>query len=846
MTPEQEAAILRAKQAAAIKRTQEKMSQAPAPDRSMKDALYDNLIGDPNDGVQSYGESLGTWLNRGGETMTMGIVGDEASAAATGMLPGRTYESELARYRGNEENMSGLGQFSADLTGSIVPAFLGVGLASGAGSLAGAVGRGAAVGGGMGAVQGFAEGEGGLGNRMLGSAVGGGIGGLLGGAIPLAGAGIQRAWRAGSDAMRGGRVGSQIGAELGISPNAGRVIGDMLTPDDPAAMRAALDLAGPNAMLADASTTATGMLDATMRSPTPGARLAGERVTARAGQAGQDIVDALNGGTPIRSMDPQANIDAIRQGSAPARKMAYDAAYGNEIDWRSPAGEQLRGLIESTPDDILRRAQAERAIWPKSSPSVPDSAYANEFADTVKMADGAPSWMASELDDVNAFFAEYNKASGKMMKRPLAEVIKKNGGISPTSKAAQDLRAMGITSRTHPGLYRVGGLKDVDNLVASEMNAVFPELAADGIYSSRQGVMDALRDEAQGVALRSTDEMGDIAQRADLDRLLPEYEARRLNLDRIASGPHAPAIVGDLVPTKTVEDIDMIKRTLDAMGRQGEGMGAAMGNSNMGAGAKARAMAIRDALKEASPDYGKALETAADPIRRAQAVEFGTKVLNPKMTVNEVVNEVASSTGGELAALREGLRGQFDHVLGNIKKAASDQSIDARQARAAFSNLSSPNSEAKLSAIFKDEWPAIKQSLDRGGAAIGLRAQTAANSATNQRGVFQEAIDDAITPNALMRGKPLPAAGDAFATLMNSNPAALKRASTDVKSEIADVLTRQGAGPQAVDAIVKALTANPINTSAGKSVRKVIEALMLGQTGRTSEKLTQTLIGTGR
>lgn len=841
MTPEEE----RRRRLQLMQAQARAQAEQPAPqERGIGATIYDNMIGS-DDGVRSYGESIGTWLNRAGESMTLGVVGDEASAALTGMLPGRSYDSELKRYRQNEDEMSGLGKFSADMFGAILPGLAGVGIASRAASLPGMIGLGAALGAGAGSVQGFMEGEGGIANRTMSGGVGAGIGGILGGAIPLVGAGAQRAWRAGSDAMRAGRVGESIGKDLGVSSNSGRVIADLLTPEDPAAMRAAMDLAGPNAMLADASPVTTGMLDATMRSPTQGARVAGERVTARAGQSGQDIVDALNGGTPIRVSDPQSQIAGIRTRSAPARRSAYDAAYGQEIDWRSPAGEKLRGLIESTPDDVLRRAQSERALWPKTTPSIPDSAYASEFADSVTTASGPPSWIGKELDDINAFFAEYNRAEGKVWKRPMAEVIKRRGGISPTSQAAQDLRALGITSKTHPGLYRVGGLGDLDNLPHGDLMDMFPTLpvAEDGLYASRQSIINALGDETRGAPLRSADEAMSLADRARIEQMIPEYEARRADLDRIISGPDAPAIVGDPVPTKTVEDIDMIKRTLDAMGRQGEGMGAMMGNSNLGAAAKARATAIRDAMREAVPEYGVALETAADPIRRAQAVDFGTGIMRPGVTVNEAVSEIKSATGGELAAMRDGFRGQFDHILGNVKKAAGDQSIESRQARQAFTDLSSPNSEAKMSALFGDEWASIKQSLDRGGAAIGLRANTAANSATNQRGVFQEAITDAVMPNALMRGKPLPAAGDAFATLMNANPDAIKRMSRDVQSEIADLMTREGQGPAAVDAIVKALAASPINTGAGKSVRKVIEALMFGGTGRSSEGLTEKLIG---
>lgn len=221
---------------------------APQPERGLGQVLYDNIVGDPNDGVTSYGESLGTWLNRGGETMTLGLVGDEASAAATGMLPGRSYEGELDRYRQNEADMSTLGRLSADLTGAILPAFLPGGQAAASGALGkaaataskiaptniatkfiggaagplGAIGRGAMAGGAMGGVQGFMDGEGGLDNRLSDAITGGLVGGGLGGVAAGVGAGIGK-WaqgRATKKAIAEAAKGAPTSEELRAAGNA--------------------------------------------------------------------------------------------------------------------------------------------------------------------------------------------------------------------------------------------------------------------------------------------------------------------------------------------------------------------------------------------------------------------------------------------------------------------------------------------------------------------------------------------------------------------------------------------------------------------------------------------------
>lgn len=158
---------------------------APPQNRDVMDVIKDNVIG-VDDGVQSYGESIGTWLNRAGESMTFGAVGDEASAAAYSALPGRNYDAELARFRGNEDRMSTAGRLSADVAGAVIPAFLGVGAMASAPSVGSAMMRGAGAGLVGGATLGFTEGEGGVQNRLREAAITGALGATIGGAIPAA------------------------------------------------------------------------------------------------------------------------------------------------------------------------------------------------------------------------------------------------------------------------------------------------------------------------------------------------------------------------------------------------------------------------------------------------------------------------------------------------------------------------------------------------------------------------------------------------------------------------------------------------------------------------------------
>ena len=809
----------------------------PAPqERGFGAALYDNVVGNPNDGVKSYGESLGTWLNRGGESMTLGTVGDEASAAVTGMLPGRSYGGELDRYRKNEDDMSTAGRLSADLFGAIAPAALGVGAVARAPGLAWRMATGFGLGAGAGSVQGFAEGEGGLGPRVNSGLVGGLFGAGLGAIIPGAAEVGRQGVRAVKDGLRESRVGSQIGKSLGVSPEAGRFMGNVIDGEDQASMRGAFDRAGPNAMLADGSPALAGRLDATMRSPVPGAGLARDRVEQRAGQSYYNTLDAMNPQQGPR-LSVAGQMDQIRSSTAGARGDAYDAAYAQEIDWRSPAGERLRQLINSTPNEVKSAAARSRGMSVRPE-NVPPSMYP-ELADSVRTTNGPMSAMNAEQQDVDAFFSAYGQANGNFQRRPLTSIIKRLGGVDPNSVAGQELKAMDITSRNSPGLFRKGGMKDLDNLEPS----LFPDsIRGQGgeTYMDRQALIDGLAGENNGIAVRTFDEGLDKGYADDLERQYDSYVSRRDALSEVQNGPSAPASPSELVPTQTVEDIDAIKRQLDAIVDTNDGTGKLGGQTPYGMFAKDRAVAIRDALREAAPGYGEALETAADPIRRRQSVEFGAKLLSPGVVPDDAIQDIARATGGEIAAMRSGVNAQIEHVLGNVRAIGSDANIEPRQALEAMRQLSSPNSQRKMEALYGDQWPTIKQSIDQASAAIGLRGATAANSSTFARQISDREITDSVTPGALRRGKPLDATKNFIGGMTGASEEAIAKMRDQVKGEVADLLTRQGGAPQQItQSALQALMANPMRMNAGNGTNA---AMMLGgATGMPA--LTQLLTG---
>lgn len=646
-------------------------------ERGIGQILYDNVIGDPNDGVQSHGEALGTWLNRAGESATLGVVGDEASAALYGMLPGRTYEGELERFRANEENMSTAGRLSADLVGGLIPAVAGVGVAARAPSL----GRAALTGSGLGLLaggtQGFMEGEDGIANRLGSGALGAGAGAVLGAAIPVAGNAIGKGVRAAKESFGNTRMAIEVAKRFGIKPETARALSETFGVDDPTAIRAYLDDAGPHAMLADASPAAAGALDVAMQSPGRAARVAHDRVTGRATEAARGLTEALDN-TMSAAQGAVSLADDIRLGSAPARKAAYDAAYAAPVDYSGDAGRRIEDLLKRVPDSAIRRA--------------------NE-------------------------------------------------------------------------------LMSIEGLQSAQIMA---QIGDDGVVTFMR--------------------MPDVRQ------------------------------------------LDYITRALGDVAAAADGQGKLGGTTALGRAIGGLSKDIRRAVKEAVPEYGKALDIASDAISEKNALDLGMTIFSPSTTREEVFDALKDASKAEIAAMKRGARSFIDEKLANVRATITDQSIEPRQAMEALRQLTSPASQAKMSALLGDAWPTLKDQITKAARALDLRSRTARNSATFARGVANEALEDAISPSLMRQGKPVAWAKDALATAMGASKTAVKRASADAKAELADLLTRQGAGPDLLAAMEGARTAHSVGPEAGRMTNTAINSILAAMLPRGAEPIGQGVV----
>ena len=171
------------------------LESAETPEKSWGQTIKENLLGDDDPTTQNFGEKVGSFLNKGGESMTMGLIGDEASAAVESLIPGVDYEDRRDHYRAQEK------QFEKTNPGLALTADIGGAMVAPIGAL-GALGKGASMAermlasglatGTMAGTYGFMEGEGGFDHRASDAVGDMKTGAAIGSVIPLAGAGVQK------------------------------------------------------------------------------------------------------------------------------------------------------------------------------------------------------------------------------------------------------------------------------------------------------------------------------------------------------------------------------------------------------------------------------------------------------------------------------------------------------------------------------------------------------------------------------------------------------------------------------------------------------------------------------
>jgi len=202
---------------------------------------------------------------------------------------------------------------------------------------------------------------------------------------------------------------------------------------------------------------------------------------------------------------------------------------------------------------------------------------------------------------------------------------------------------------------------------------------------------------------------------------------------------------------------------------------------------------IRKTLDEIVPQYKTARDIAGDVISLRDAIDFGSKMLNPKTTRYEVQQIVDGMSKSELTGLKQGLRGQIDEMMANAKSSLTDPNQDAREMIKPLKDMLSRASKEKIGIILSDEAPAFLRQLDEVYSAMSMRAGVAQQSKTAIRDMAKEAAKERIEPTmGQLMGERGPFTG-AFEALRReaTQTPSQQRAFETLMGEIAEPLTRQ-------------------------------------------------------
>lgn len=283
-----------------------------------------------------------------------------------------------------------------------------------------------------------------------------------------------------------------------------------------------------------------------------------------------------------------------------------------------------------------------------------------------------------------------------------------------------------------------------------------------------------------------------------------------------------------------VRILDRATRALNSAATRGERGGAMRGNTPLGDAAGRLAQDIRTSLRAAVPEYGVALDTAADPIRRIQATEFGATLLSPRVTREQVIEELRGMTGPERRAVMSGVRDQIDEITANVKAMASDPNVDARQLRETIKAMSSQAARHKVeSVVGQAQSRAFYGQLGRFARAAELRASVAVNSRTFGRQAVDAQVKAMSEPGVIgmaLEGHPVQAAKKLLQRMTGMTPERRLEMEDRIYGEIANALTRVR-GTQAETMLLRlraAVQARSANHAGARAVGQTVGGAVAG------------------
>lgn len=277
-----------------------------------------------------------------------------------------------------------------------------------------------------------------------------------------------------------------------------------------------------------------------------------------------------------------------------------------------------------------------------------------------------------------------------------------------------------------------------------------------------------------------------------------------------------------------VRQLDYITRALGDIAEQQNAAGKLGGTTQLGRATQGLQRTIRDVLKREVPQYGEALDVAADAISRTRAVDLGAEILRPSTTREQVAEALRGASRAERDAAKAGFRSAIDDTLARVNAVASDPNIEIREFQRLANTLRSRAMRDKMELLLGPrDAERLYRELDENVVSLELRAAIARNSATQQRQAIAGAVEGITAPGALstlMAGEPLNASKRIAQVVTGTTPEARTLRQMGIYDEIAQVLTqlRGQQAQQALRLVERAMAGDALNQTQARIIARAL------------------------
>lgn len=318
---------------------------------------------------------------------------------------------------------------------------------------------------------------------------------------------------------------------------------------------------------------------------------------------------------------------------------------------------------------------------------------------------------------------------------------------------------------------------------------------------------------------------------------VPQSAINRANELMRIEGQQSSQILARIAPDGSVSytrmpdvrQLDYMTRALGDVAEAQNAAGKLGGTTQLGRATSNLQRQIRTVLRREVPEYGVALDTAADAISRVKAVDLGRDALSAATTREMVRDGMRGASAAERSAAKAGLRSAIDDTLARVNAVATDPNVDIREFQKLANNiLRSRATRDKMAAILgQADADRLYKELDEAVVSLELRAAIARNSATQQRQAIAGAVQDITAPGALsqlLAGEPVNATKRIVQLFTGTTPEARTLRQMGIYDEIAKSLTgiRGAQAQQALRLVERAMAGEALNDTHARIIARAL------------------------